>query len=221
MRRLLVLVSLVLALTASLLTAGTGAGAQTAPGAPAPAAVTATQQVIFDHLGTAQKDKHYRPVVTQPANYVAPLNLRDGNAYLRLVVSGKPSTKQLGFHVCMWRHNGLLRFFWETCSAWQKATVTTDGTYFVNLGPVGTWWKKNGVWDWTKPASDIRLMLMDPATRTLMYVNSCGTHCYGGTNIDQHLPFTVKSEFVLVGQGRNLVPPASWVGKCPKTWPGC
>jgi len=210
-----VCLALVLAVGGLLLPGGGAGAAEAAPGSPAGAEAAAPAQAqIFSHTAQIRTDRHFRPVFTQPANWVAPVNFRDGQAYLRLAVSGKPTTKALNMQVCMWRHNGLQKFFWETCSDLGK-TITTNGTYYFSLGSPGRWWKKVGGWDFTKAASDIRVMVIDPVTKKLVQTQQCGANCYPGTGIFAHLPFTVSAEFIVVGAGATLTPPASWQG-CPQ-----
>ncbi len=180
------------------------------------------QRTIFTVSGTAQKDSYIRPVPNQPVNYLSPANYRDGKAYLRVVVSGKPSTKPLWLHICMWRHRSsaggqLIKFYWETCSNGTLATITTNKTYYFDINSFGSWWKKNGSWDYTQQASDIRPLLKDPVTGKLMYTRNCATTCYERPDIDNHLPFSMSIDFIMVRQGSTLKPPATWKG-CPKTW---
>lgn len=187
---------------------GAGAAEPASSSAPAPEAAAPAQAQIFAHTGQIRTDRHFRPVFTQPANWLAPVNYRDGTSFLRVNVSAKPTTKALNVQICLWRHNGLQKFFWETCSDLGK-TITTNGSYIFALGSPGKWWKKAGGWDFTKAASDIRLMVIDPVTKKLVQTQQCGTNCYPGPGILAHLPFTVSAEFIVVGAGAPLTAPAS------------
>ena len=209
-------------LLAPVLFPAAAAQAESPPTAAITPAAAETQRTIFAVNGIARKDQYIWPVLNQPLNYLTPANYREGKSYLRVVVSGKPSTKALWVHICMWRHRqgpGIptIKFYWETCSSGSKAPITTNGTYYFDIGNFGSWWKKGGTWDYTKEASDIRPLLKDPITGKLMYTKSCATTCYQLPDIDTHVPFNLTIDFIMVSQGRTLTPPTSWTG-CPTAW---
>ena len=188
--------------------------ATTAP--PAPSAAAATQLMLFDHLATQTPDAYWEPVANQPADYTAPVNLAGGNAYLKLDMVSKPSDKLMHPQVCFWTHAESRKFKFETCSETKAISVTAEGTYWANLGPVASWWKMNGVYDWAQPSSVVRIMFKDPATGQLFMGTKCGAACYPGDDLLDHIPLRYSGELVLVAKGAQLVPPAGWEA-CPKT----
>ena len=175
----------------------------------------------FDHRAAHVKNAYWQPPVVQPANYVAPANFRDGRVLMRLEIGSKPSAMPLQAALCFWRH-GAAKFQWETCAPSRRAAFSTPGVSYVDFGPPAGWWKKNGVYDWARQASIIRIMLKDPATGRLMVTSNCGRACYPAVDIDQHVPIASRAEVILVAKGATFTPPAHWRAGCPAAWaPGC
>jgi hypothetical protein len=184
------------------------------------AAQAATQHTIFAHSGSQTASSYFEPAATQPRDYTNP-NYAGGRAYLRLQVTSKPSNKPMQPQVCFWRH-GARRFQFETCASTKGLTFNATGTYWVDLGAPGSWWKLNGVYDWSQQASVVRIMLKDPATGTLFLSSKCGQACYSGDDLADHVPVQMTAELIMVARGATLVPPNNWRAGCPKTWsPNC
>ena len=110
--------------------------AVTATGAPG------TQFTLFNQSLTHTATSLGTPAFSGPANWSSPTNYAGGRGYLRLQVTSKPSTKAVFSQVCMWRNN----FSIETCSG--GITFSTVGTYYLDLGVLSSWYKRNGVWDY-------------------------------------------------------------------------
>ena len=146
LRRVLVAVGALLVL---------GTGVVLVPVSPAEGA--AGQYLLFDHRAAHVKNAYWQPPVVQPANYVAPANFRDGRVLMRLEIGSKPSAKPLQAALCFWRH-GAAKFQWETCAPSRRAAFSTPGVSYVDFGPPAGWWKKNGVYDWARQASIIRII---------------------------------------------------------------
>lgn len=190
-------------------------GAVLVPVSPADGA--AAQHLLFDHTASHVKHAYWQPASAQPTNYVAPANYRDGRVLMRLEIKAKPSTKVLQGALCFWRH-GTTRFQWETCAPSRRAAFSTAGVSYVDFGAPASWWKKNGVYDWTKQASIIRIMLKDPVTGKLMVTSNCGAACYPHGDIDQHVPISSRAEVIFVAKGAAFTPPTHWRAGCPAAW---
>ena len=176
------------------------------------------QHTLFDFTGTQTASSYWQPNPNQP-NYKSP-NYAGGKVYVQVKVLEKPSSKSMQAQLCMWRH-GTTKFQYETCAPANRITFQNEGTYYAELGAPQSWWKKAGGWDWSKPASVIRLMLKDPATGKLFLSSRCGAGCYRGGDLAEHVPVRFSGEVILVAQGRQLTPPADWKG-CPAAWsPQC
>jgi hypothetical protein len=88
---------------------------------------------------------------------------------------------------------------------------TGTGTFYIDLGTPTTWWKKNGVYDWSKQASRGRIMIKNPGTTGKLLLSSrCGDACYDGSDLNQHIPITMSSELIFVAKGEKLACPSDW-----------
>lgn len=200
-------------------TTTTAAPAATTP--PTNGATVASQRLLFDHEGTQTPDDYWEPAADQPADYTSPADFADGHAYLKLDVIAKPSDKPMIPQLCFWRHTESTKFKFETCSTGRNDIFTSEGTYWLDLGAPGGWWKKNGVYDWSKQASVVRIMFKDPETKKLFMASKCGATCYPGDDLLDHVPVTYRAQVVLVASGAHLQPPAGWDG-CPASFgPAC
>lgn len=205
-RRFLILSAALVALTSALV--------------PSAANAAETQRVLFDHRGQQTANSYFEPAGNQPANWVSPANYRDGRIYIRLEVISKPSSLPVQGLLCLWRH-GTKKFQYETCGGGKTMRFSDEGVYWVDAGTPGKWWKKKGGWDFTKPASVMRIMLKDPATGKLLLSSKCGATCFQG-DVSQHVPVEMRATVIMVASGAKLNPPAEWRGKCPAAWAaGC
>ena len=185
------------------------------------ASAVSTQHVVFSHSGAQTASSYFEPVAQQPADYTSP-NLAQGRAYVRIQVTSKPSHKPMQPMVCFWRHGPVKRFQFETCASTSGFTFSERGTYWLDLGAPASWWKLNGVYDWSQPASVVRIMLKDPATGSLLLSSKCGAACYRGDDLADHVPVQMTAELVMVVRGATLVPLDQWRASCPTTWsPDC
>jgi hypothetical protein len=124
---------------------------------------------------------------------------------MRLEVTDKPSTIEVGMQICAWQGGA------ETCSWFDKCLISTAGTYYCDLGiPSGWWTKDNGV-SWTSATSW-------SALRVMVRCND-GSNCIfatGFANVSGHTPIVFKANAILVAPGDQLVPPQDW--ECPAEW---
>jgi hypothetical protein len=201
-------------------TIGLTVGALAAITSPSATTVNASgpQLTWFSGTHTATKNAYARPADASPTDFTTPVNYADGRMYWRLQITTKPSTKPMLFQICMWRHTpGKTDYNWETCSAEAAMPVSTTGTTYADLGVIRSWWKKSNGWDWTKRPDVVRIMIKDAATKRLMMSTVCGTYCYTGPDIDQHVPITMTTATVIVPPGTTFQAPTGWTD-CPATW---
>ena len=183
-------------------------------------AEAASQFTLFDATDSQTASSYFDPAFNSPSNWKSPTNYAAGRMYWRLEILSKPSAKSVDVQVCMWRH-GSRKWQFETCSSRLRG-ITKAGTYWANLGAPQNWWKKNGAWDFTKRPSVVRVMVKDSATQKLLMTSHCGSACYRGGDIGQHVPIKMNSQAIVVAQGATLQPPAKWVPECPDAWsPAC
>lgn len=194
-RRLLLPLALAAGVVASPLGAAPSAGAQV------------NQIMIWNATDSQESGAYWEPPLNQPANYLTPIDYANGRAHIKIRVDAKPSTRSMKAIICFWRH-GTSRFQFETCKA--GPTFTKTGTYYADLGVPMSWWDKNGYYDWRKPASVGRIMLVDPATGKILMNNLCGNTCYKGVDISAHIPVKMTSQLVFVKKGAAFAPPAGW-----------
>jgi hypothetical protein len=192
--------------------AGASAGAATGSDQAAP---RSTQQfTLFDAVGmTHSFNRYLQPRHGGPANWTAPVNYTTGRVLVRFQVTAKPSTKPLTMQICAWRNS----YKEETCSG--RLTFDRVGTYWIDLGAAGSWWKKNRVWSWATPYHPMRLMIGDPVTGKLLMSRSCGAHCLPEAAVLPHVPIRVDASAIVVAKGATLVAPPSWAG-CPRSFGG-
>ncbi len=192
---------------------------------PSASAAGPDQISVWKASGLRQTSSSYwEPTLNQPGNYTADPNYATGEAYLKLVVTSKPSAKAVQPAICFWRH-GATRFQFETCAKTDSFSFTKTGTYYVALNsPVGPnaddWWIKPGGFGWATPASVGRIMIKNPGAQgALLLSKNCGGACYGNAaELEQHLPIVMDSELIFVGKGKTFSPPADWQAGCPSTW---
>jgi hypothetical protein len=137
----------------------------------------------------------------------------DGRAFVKISVTGKPSNKEVQPAVCFWRDEGTTRNKYETCAATNGVTFTGTGTFYIDLGTPQSWWKKNGVYDWSKQASRGRIMIKNPGTSgKLLLASRCGQACYPGglEALSPHVPITMSGELIFVAKGQKLACPSDW-----------
>ena len=183
----------------------------------APASAQTGQRTLVNQTGVQARDKYFELNLNQPANYQSPVNYVGGHVYVKLQVLDKPSTKDVIGQLCFWRH-GARKWQSETCSSASRLHFTREGTFYYDLGTLGSFWKKGGSFNWTRPVSVGRFMLKDPITNKLLLTKSCGNVCYTRPDIGQHVPVRMHLEVILVPQGKKLAAPAGWQAGCPRVW---
>ena len=110
------------------------------------------QFTLLEHSGQQTTSQYWEPTLNQRTDYTTPINYAEGRVYIKLDVLQKPSAKPVVAQLCMWRHTATTRFKFETCARTTKTnlTFTKKGTYYHDAGEPAAWYKKNGVWDWTR-----------------------------------------------------------------------
>ena len=210
--------TLIVLLAATLLPLGVAASASAEDGGSPPLAQTRLHDGTFVATPTA----YATPASAVAGSWMSPVDHSIATPYWRLAVD-KPSTKPMKFQLCMWRHTPSTRDFrWETCSSGTE--ITDGGVFYIQLKTPATWWQKpqsdgSARWDFSLPPDVLRIMIKDPTTGKLMMGKSCGSFCYRGSDLDQHLPITMQSTVVMVPAGQTLRAVDGWSG-CPTTW-GC
>ena len=165
-----------------------------------------TQTTVWKASGLQQTNSTYwEPPLGSTTTFT------NGNAYIKISVTSKPSTKQVQPAVCFWRDEGATKNKYETCASTNGVTFTGTGTFYIDLGTPNSWWKKNGVYDWSKQASRGRIMIKNPGTSGKLLLSSrCGAACYPGSDLNQHVPITMSSELIFVAKGEKLSCPSDW-----------
>lgn len=181
-------------------------------------ASSSTQRTVFDHTGSQTASQYFSPTLNQPSDYTSPVDYSRGRVYIRLDVLDKPSDAVMIPFLCFWRHTENVKFKYETCVSNKEFAFSGEGVVWIDAGTPSKWWKKNGQWDWSVPASLGRIMMKDPVTGKLWVTGRCGTACYPGADIDEHVPVKFGAEVIFVGAGSELSPPASWRSECPSAW---
>lgn len=210
--------TLIVLLAATLLPLGVAASASAEDGGSPPLAQTRLHDGTFVATPTA----YATPASAVAGSWMSPVDHSIATPYWRLAVD-KPSTKPMKFQLCMWRHTPSTRDFrWETCSSGTE--ITDGGVFYIQLKTPATWWQKpqsdgSARWDFSLPPDVLRIMIKDSATGKLMMGKSCGSFCYRGSDLDQHVPITMQSTVVMVPAGQTLRAPDGWSG-CPAAW-GC
>ncbi len=170
-------------------------------------AAAPSQITIWNATDSQTASTYWEPRLTQPANYVSPVNYAGGQAQIKIVIESKPSTRPMKALVCFWRH-GAKKFQYETCRS--AGVFSKPGTYRVALAAPTSWWKKGGSYDWSKPASIGRIMLADPNTGKLFLNSNCGKACYSGGDLGSHVPVRMRSQLIFVAKGATFKPPPGW-----------
>jgi hypothetical protein len=174
----------------------------------------------FSGTYTATKNAYARPADASPSSFTSPVDYAGGRMYWRLELTSKPSSKPMLFQICMWRHTpGATDYEWETCSAEAAMPVSTAGTTYADLGVLRSWWTKSNGWDWNRRPDVVRIMIKDAETKRLMMSTVCGSYCYRGSDIDQHVPIVMNTATIIVPAGTAFSAPSGWRG-CPASWGG-
>lgn len=140
---------------------------------------------------------------------LSPDNFRDGTWYTRTEILTKPSSQKVVYQLCMWQDGWSL----ETCSACQDFTGT--GVLYDELKTPAGWWKLSGGLDWSSSFTAVGYMLKpDGCGSNLLTSTACGTHCYDGNDLFDHVPITMDVEIIAVAQGATLQVPSNWTD-CP------
>ncbi|MBW2454947.1 MAG: hypothetical protein JRI68_10565 [Deltaproteobacteria bacterium] len=197
-------------------TAGTG-GQGGGHGGSGGAGGAANHQLTFVDQAFTWEDGN-NGAVTQlgTTHWLAPIDYFHGRIYLRYEVAQKPSELLVAHQVCVWQDS------WskETCSSCE--TMTGSGVYYRDLGsPASDWWiLPNGDIDWSQPFQRVSVMhKVTNCSGELLEYSSCGSHCYSGNDLQDHIPITGHVTMIVVPAGETLVPPGDWTG-CPSGW-GC
>ncbi|MEM7273463.1 MAG: hypothetical protein AAF547_10320 [Actinomycetota bacterium] len=181
----------------------------------------ANDRQLFEHTGEQKSRTYFQPNVNQPNSYVSPVNYRDGNIYIRMDLTDKPSDILTYAQLCFWRHADGVNFKYETCSGTSGITFRDGGVIYIDAGSPKNWWKKkvDGVptYDWREQASIIRIMFFDKASRKLLMPDRCGSHCFPG-DVTPHIPIKLNAEVIMVAKGNTLTPPSDWRSDCPSSW---
>jgi hypothetical protein len=158
--------------------------------APAVAQTKPAPRVAFDEPWTHTGVRYYTPVLNMPANMVSPVNYAAQPSRLDFTVTAKKSTLPVNAQICMWRVN----FTIETCS--PRIQFTKTGTYSLTSTPT-RWWRKNGVWDWTKKPDFVRILLSNTRGQ-MMNSRLCGQVCFTPkAELPQHLPISFHAKWTL------------------------
>ena len=170
--------------------------------------VPARQVTVWKASGLSQTASEYwQPPLSTTTKFT------DGRAFIKITVTSKPSNKTVQPAVCFWRDEGATKNKYETCAGTNGVTFTGTGTFYVDLGTPQSWWKKNGVYDWSKEASRGRIMIKNPGTSgKLLLASRCGAACYPGglSALSPHVPITMSSELIFVAKGQKLACPSDW-----------
>ncbi len=197
---------------------GGGGGAPlNSPVKPSWPTSSSKQFTFFNQTMTQTANSYAEPNTSGPGNWRSPTNYSNGRVYMKYTVLNKKNNEKFGAQVCMWRHTSAQRNKFETCSNNKLLTFTGTGTFYRDLGAPATWWKLNGVWDWSQTPSIVRVM--HKVTRNgvsyLPMDKRCGSFCVPG-NASAMVPLDIKVEVVVVAPGYRLKKPSGW--NCPSDW---
>ncbi|MFK8025105.1 MAG: fibronectin type III domain-containing protein [Ilumatobacter sp.] len=184
-------------------------------------AAGADQISVWDTTLSQTYDSYWEPALNQPADYTGPRDYASGTAYIKIDVLEKPSDLAMIPLICFWTHTAAQKFKYETCARKGVDRIFTDeGTYYFDLKAPESWWQKNGVFDWSTPPTLGRIMLKKAYSETteLMLGKLCGSFCYKGDDLEDHIPVRIASELIFVAQGETLNPPSDWRNECPSDW---
>lgn len=177
-------------------------------------AVTAEQFTFFDEVLTHDKNSYAQPSsYGGPDNWNSPVNYTDGRVYLRYEALEKPSDKELKVQLCFWYGSNK----YETCSPSSYFKYSTAGVYYKDLGTPNDWWQLNNNYDWDKKYDKARLMHKDASSGMLLMTSSCGSHCYKGGDIEDHVPIEMDATVIVVSKGATPTFPEEW-SDCEQSW---
>jgi len=175
--------------------------------------VSADQFLFFDQTATWKGDCDYdaKPRFG-PTNWKSPVDYVNGKVYMRHEVTNKPTTKKIAVQMCMWQSGGP-----ETCASCKD--FTQDGVYYYEWGPPSGWWNLKPI-DYTKAFSWVCVVYKDGSCGGKLFQKGCcGSHCYTGSDLAQHVGWKFRATVYVVSKGATFAPPAEWTG-CPDSW-GC
>ncbi len=178
--------------------------------------VTNHQLLFVDQAFTWDDGNNGAVTQLGTTHWLSPIDYVHGRIYLRYEVAQKPSDKLIAYQVCVWQDSWTK----ETCSSCE--TMTATGVYYRDLAsPADDWWvKPNGDIDWTQPFQRVSVMHKEATcSGQLMEYSSCGSACYTGNDLQDHIPITGTVTMIVVPAGETLIPPDEWDG-CPTGW-GC
>ncbi|MBD3392638.1 MAG: hypothetical protein GF418_11150 [Chitinivibrionales bacterium] len=133
----------------------------------------------------------------------------NGHWYHRMEIKSKPSGKQCTFQLCMWS-DGWSK---ETCSG--CVTFHDEGVYWDDMGSPSGWWKHNGGPNWSTNFQAVGIMVKQNNCGDMLLTDgACGSHCYPGSDLADHVPIVWQHEVVCVAPGSELEVPAEWTD-CP------
>jgi hypothetical protein len=141
-----------------------------------------------------------------PTNWVSPVNYVDGRVYIRYELVQRPSDKVVACQLCMWQDS------WTKESCCQCFNTKPIQVYYHDAGTPSGWWRKSPL-DYTRAFQRVSFMHKDlSCSGMLLMSSSCGSHCYQGGDLNQHVPITFKLHVIVVSAGATLVAPPSWAG---------
>lgn len=182
-------------LAAIVVTGVVAGGSASAAPAPTPQPEAAQTLTVFNATQLYEHNKYFAPPFTSLQNWVAPVNYSAGRARLQLQILSKPSSRPMLAQVCFWQHADGVKFKYETCA--KSVLITDETSMTVDLGVPTSWWKKNGVYPYTRPPSLVRILLKDPATSMMMNDDRCGRVCYRGNDLHQHVPVNIRATLTI------------------------
>ncbi len=150
-----------------------------------------------------------------------------GNAYLRLEVTSKPTSIEVFPQVCFWRWDPTAeckdrwKTFAETCSSQSAFSYKSTSVSYVSLGTPSKWWQKaSPAWNYGLPWDAMRVLQKaeQAGSKYLLQDGSCGSACWpvaGGAAA--HMPINMSGELILVAAGKAFQKPAHWTG-CSAAW---
>ena len=94
-------------------------------------------------------------------------------------------------------HDPYWSSFDETCSSESQTRITDETTVTVDLGVPTSWWKLGGTFPWSSGPTVVRIMIKDEVSKRLMMSSSCGAYCYPGTDLNSHVPITLRGTLTM------------------------
>jgi hypothetical protein len=152
------------------------------------------------------KTQSYNLTRMGPSNWVSPVNYVDGKVYIRYELIQRPSDKIVPVQLCMWQDS------WSRESCCQCNNTKPVQVYYWDAGTPSQWWRKSPL-DYTRPFQRASMMHKNEScSGVLLMSESCGSHCYVGSDLNLHVPITFKLTVIVVSQGAVFTPPADWAG---------